>query len=66
MNNDTCLKNVGWTSVAVNAIVMLIVLMVIIFCIPVYAVIVKDGHSLSNALYPQVRMFNMHCFFGEY
>jgi hypothetical protein len=66
MNDEIWFTKAGWASVAVNAVVIVIVLMVIIFLIPVYPVIVRDGHSLSDALYPHLCILNMHCFFGEY
>jgi hypothetical protein len=66
MNDKIWFTKAGWASVAVNATVIVIILCLIIFLIPVYTVIVGDVHSLSNALYTQLYIFNLHCFLGKY
>ncbi len=51
MNNLIWFKKLGWAYMPVHAIGIVVTLMAIIFLIPVYATILRTGHSVSDDLY---------------
>ena len=44
-------KKWGWVYVPVHAMGLLVTIVAIIFLVPVYAAIVRNGHSVSDDLY---------------
>ncbi len=51
MNNYIWFKRSGWAYVPVTAMGILVTLLAVIFLIPVYTAIVRNGHSVSDDLY---------------
>jgi uncharacterized membrane protein len=49
MNN--WFKRYGWIYIPVNAAGILITFLAIVFLIPVYTAIIRNGHSVSDELY---------------
>ena len=44
-------KRAGWVYVPVSVMGLMVSLLAIIFLVPVYAAIVRNGHSVSDDLY---------------
>lgn len=44
-------KKWGWTYLPVHSIGVIITLLALLFLVPVYAAIVRNGHSVSDDLY---------------
>lgn len=44
-------KRFGWFYLPANAMGVLITIMAIIFLIPVYSAVIRNGHSVSDDLY---------------
>ena len=44
-------KRAGWIYVPVSVMGLMVSLLAIIFLVPIYAAIVKNGHSVSDDLY---------------
>jgi hypothetical protein len=51
MNNNTWFKKLGWAYVPTNGMGILVTVLAIIFLIPVYAAIARNGHSVSDDMY---------------
>ncbi len=51
MNNNIWFKKLGWAYVPVTAMGILVTVLAIVFLIPVYAAIARNGHSVSDDLY---------------
>ena len=51
MNTTTWFKRIGWTYLPTHAMGVLITLLAIIFLVPVYTSILRNGHSVSDDLY---------------
>lgn len=49
--NSSWFKKWGWVYVPVHAMGLLVTIVAIIFLVPVYAAIVRNGHSVSDDLY---------------
>jgi hypothetical protein len=49
--NSIWFKKWGWSYVPVHAMGLLVTLLAIIFLIPVYSAIIRNGHSVSDNLY---------------
>jgi hypothetical protein len=49
--NQTWFKKTGWLYLPVHAMGVFVTLMAIIFLIPVFTAIVRNGHSVSDDLY---------------
>lgn len=49
--NNSWFKKWGWVYVPVHAMGLLVTIVAIIFLVPVYAAIVRNGHSVSDDLY---------------
>ena len=49
--NSIWFKKWGWAYVPVNAMGLLVTVLAIIFLIPVYAAITRNGHSVSDDMY---------------
>ncbi|MEJ7827448.1 MAG: hypothetical protein WKF91_04615 [Segetibacter sp.] len=51
MNNNIWFKKLGWAYVPTNGMGILVTVLAIIFLIPVYAAIARNGHSVSDDMY---------------
>jgi len=49
--NEIWFKKLGWIYVPVNPIGILVTLLAMLFLIPVYIAVVRNGHSISDDLY---------------
>ena len=49
--NTIWFKKWGWTYFPIHLIGFIITLLTILFLIPVYAAIIRNGHSISDDLY---------------
>lgn len=49
--NSIWFKKLGWTYLPVHAMGLLVTIAAIVFLIPVFATIVRNGHSVSDDLY---------------
>lgn len=49
--NQVWFKKTGWLYLPINAMGIFVTLMAIIFLIPVFTAIVRNGHSVSDDLY---------------
>lgn len=51
MNTSQWFKKIGWTYAPVHFMGVAVTLIAIVFLIPVYMTIVRNGHSVSDDLY---------------
>ncbi|MCW3108210.1 MAG: hypothetical protein JWQ09_2716 [Segetibacter sp.] len=49
--NTTWFKRIGWTYLPVTFMGIAVTILAIVFLIPVYAAIIRNGHSVSDDLY---------------
>ena len=49
--NNIWFKKFGWIYVPVHAMGLVVTLLAIVFLVPVYAAIARNGHSVSDDLY---------------
>ena len=49
--NNIWFKKFGWIYVPVHVMGLLVTIVAIIFLVPVYSAIVRNGHSVSDDLY---------------
>lgn len=49
--NTTWFKRIGWTYLPVTFPGLAVTILAVVFLIPVYAAIVRNGHSVSDDLY---------------
>lgn len=51
MNSLIWFKRTGWMYIPVRAMGVIVTLLAVVFLIPVYMAIVRNGHSVSDDLY---------------
>ncbi len=49
--NSIWFKRFGWLYIPVNVMGIVVTILAIIFLVPVYAAIMRNGHSVSDDLY---------------
>jgi len=49
--NNIWFKKWGWIYVPIHALGLLVTIMAIVFLVPIFAAIVRNGHSVSDDLY---------------
>ncbi len=49
--NSIWFKKLGWTYLPVHAMGLLVTIAAIVFLVPVFATIIRNGHSVSDDLY---------------
>lgn len=51
MNNSVWFKKIGWTYVPSHFMGIMVSLLAVIFLVPIFMTVVRNGHSASDDLY---------------
>ena len=66
MNNTIWFKRSGWLYVPIHAMGLVVTMGAIIFLVPVFAAIVRNGHSVSDDLYKMFVYTTCTCFWWKW